>query len=128
LAPTNSSSSEGEESDYDKWPVIYSAGDEKIVRTFEAPSTLLAGVQALCGIDLRGGPKPVPVDTSNNAAKTKAPTKAKANAHVTSAYIPELGLSNKAADQMSGEEAAEFNARGVGALKWDMGLPPMVRT
>jgi elongator complex protein 2 len=87
--------------------LLYSAGDEKMVRIFDAPQLVLSGLSQLCGIN----------------GDTLDTDRAKRN--VDRAYIPELGLSNKASELMSGAEKAEYESRGVHAISWTNGLAPL---
>jgi elongator complex protein 2 len=70
----------------------------------DVPRGVLLGVKNLCNIDLLGNSTP-------NLSR------------VDRAYIPELGLSNKAADLMSSQEQAELAARNVSTLSWT--TPPL---
>ena len=70
-----------------------------MIRVLDVPRCVLFGVKKLCNIDLLGNEIP-------NLSR------------VDRAYIPELGLSNKAADLMSSQEQAEQAARNVSNLSW----------
>ena len=79
---------------------LYIAGDEKVIRVLDCPGSVLRGVHALTGVHI--------IDP---AAAARSP-------RVDRAYIPELGLSNKAAELMSAQEQAEKSARNVDDLAW----------
>ena len=84
---------------------IFSGGDEKIIRVFDAPLTVIDGLEKLCGI------KQYKEDIENSTQR------------IQRAYIPELGLSNKSADLMSKQEKMEQETRNVGGLDWNQ--PPL---
>eukprot|EP01038_Epipyxis_sp_PR26KG_P004240 gene4240-6019_t len=77
--------------------IIITGGDEKLIRVFDAPQTVLIGLEKLCGQTLR----------KNSAVQA-----------VSRAYIPELGLSNKAIESMSVSEMKEQESRQVVSLDW----------
>lgn len=83
---------------------IFSGGDEKVIRVFDAPLIVLDGLEKLCGI------KPYSEAIDNIQ-------------RVQRAYIPELGLSNKSADLMSKQEKLEQETRNVAGLDWSQ--PPL---
>jgi len=85
---------------------IITAGEEKLLRAFDMPLCVRRGLRKLCGVDVDG-------DKSSEATADV----------VDRAYIPELGLSNRAVELMSKAEAAEQEARGVEALDWS--APPL---
>ena len=87
--------------------VLYTAGDEKMVRVFDAPLNVLSGLSELCGIE------------------TLTEAQALARGGVDRAYIPELGLSNRGSGLMNDTEKSEYESRGVGNIAWDSGLPPL---
>jgi elongator complex protein 2 len=87
--------------------LLYSAGDEKMIRILDAPSLVLDGLTSLCDISTTMSP------SNATTSVTEGGT-----GRVTRAYIPELGLSNKPADMMNGEEKANAEARRVAALDW----------
>lgn len=78
---------------------IYSAGDEKIIRAFDATSGVLLGLERLSGLSYGGD-------------------EATAANRVDHAFIPELGLSNKPSEQMTAAEKSELQARNVSSLTW----------
>ena len=84
--------------------LLFIACDEKVIRVLDAPRGVILGVEKLCGVSILG---------------SDAPT----STRVDRAYIPELGLSNKAADLMSSQEQAEYAARNVLNLSW--ASPPL---
>lgn len=84
---------------------IITAGEEKLLRVFDMPLCVRRGLRKLCDVD---------VDDDSSKASTEV---------VDRAYIPELGLSNRAVELMSKAEAAEQEARGVEALDWS--APPL---
>lgn len=65
---------------------LYTAGEEKLIRAFDAPRSVLTGITVLCGI------------AQSSSVET---------ARIEQAYIPELGLSNKALEFMSKQEQTE---------------------
>ena len=75
-------------------------GDEKIIRVLDAPLVVIDGLRELCDI--------APFDTQSSR-----------EGKIVKAYIPELGLSNKAADLMSKQEQEEQQSRGVVAIDWN---------
>jgi len=84
---------------------IFSGGDEKIIRVFDAPLIVIDGLEKLCNI------KPYSESTDSIVER------------VQRAYIPELGLSNKSADLMSKQEKLEQETRNVTGLDWSQ--PPL---
>jgi elongator complex protein 2 len=70
---------------------LISGSDEKVIRIFEAPGIVIEGLHRLCGI--------LP-----NAPRSDL---------IQQAYLPELGLSNKAVEYMSPQDIKEQAARGV---------------
>lgn len=84
---------------------IFSGGDEKIIRVFDAPLIVIDGLEKLCDIK--------PYSQSSESMQDR----------VQRAYIPELGLSNKSADLMSQQEQLEQETRNVAGLDWSQ--PPL---
>ena len=84
--------------------LLFIACDEKVIRVLDAPRGVILGVKKLCEVDILGSDTPT-------------------STRVDRAYIPELGLSNKAADLMSSQEQAEYAARNVLNLSW--ASPPL---
>eukprot|EP01034_Spumella_vulgaris_P028955 gene28953-35916_t len=80
--------------------VIFTGGEEKLIRVFDAPGIVLQGLKELCDIDSH-------VDADSHA-----------EGRVVQAYIPELGLSNKAMETMSSQEKREQEARCVSSIDW----------
>lgn len=74
---------------------IVSASDEKVLRVFQTPSCVIDGLKKLCNITI--------FQDKNNIHR---------------AYIPELGLSNRASDLMNDQEIAEQDSRNVSSLDW----------
>jgi elongator complex protein 2 len=66
--------------------LIYTAGEEKMIRVFDAPLSVLRGFNELCDLN-------IPYDSGKR---------------VEQAYIPELGLSNKGKDTMTADEKKEL--------------------
>ena len=98
---------------YDSAPfTLYSGGDEKAIRIFQAPGLVAEGLVQLSG---------------NLAAQEYLTRKAFGENFKTQlvhrAYIPELGLSNKSADMMSEDEVNEQASRGVDNSLWVSGPP-----
>jgi elongator complex protein 2 len=78
--------------------MIFTGGDEKLIRQFDAPVCVIEGMKKLSSIEW-------------------------SNYDITSdrtyrAFIPELGLSNKAYDLISKQEREELDARNVSTLDW----------
>ena len=84
--------------------LIYSGADEKVLRVFDAPSCVIEGLTTLCG--------------SNRIKPTSTGTSDTSGPRVTRAYIPELGLSNRASETMSNQEKSDQDARNVQTLNW----------
>jgi elongator complex protein 2 len=80
---------------------IYTGSEEKVVRVFDAPNSVLRGFEQLCSLKYQYDP----------------------STRVEQAYIPELGLSNKGKDTMTVQERKEQEARGVEAISWSQ--PPL---
>jgi hypothetical protein len=72
--------------------LLYLAGDEKVIRVLNCPNGVLNGVKKLTEIDILD--PLVPSNLSNVE-------------RVDRAYIPELGLSNKAANLMNKQEQVQ---------------------
>jgi hypothetical protein len=85
--------------------IVFTGGEEKIIREFAAPEIVLTGLRRLCNIDSAVGQ----VDEFIGSSSTY---------RVQRAYIPELGLSNKACDSMTKAEMKEQLQRGVSSLDW----------
>ena len=81
---------------------LYLAGDEKMIRVLGCPNGVWHGVNKLCNIQL------VLPSTVNSTY----------NSGVDRAYLPELSLSNKAADLMNEQEQLEQIARGIASVAW----------
>ena len=96
--------------------ILYSAGDEKLVRVYDAPTSVLEGMSLLCdtntGYELTDS-----AATSSSSESQRKP--------VPNAYLPELGLTSRASDLMSGTEKTEFQARGSADIAWTRGIPPL---
>ena len=84
--------------------LIYSGADEKVLRVFDAPLCVIDGLSALCGIHHTQPLSPGALDSIGP--------------RVTRAYIPELGLSNRASETMSTQEKTDQDARNVQTLNW----------
>ena len=72
--------------------LLYLAGDEKVIRVLNCPNGVLNGVKKLTEIDILD-----PLASSNLSNVER----------VDRAYIPELGLSNKAANLMNKQEQVQ---------------------
>jgi WD40 repeat protein len=73
--------------------LIAIAGDEKIIRVLDAPENVVAGLASLCAID---------------AARQEMATAPAHGRRIPRAYLPELGLSSKAASLMTDQEQSEM--------------------
>ena len=87
---------------------MFTGGEEKIIRVFAAPEIVLTGLQRLCNIA-----SSCTYSSSNNNNNNN-----NNNSRVQRAYIPELGLSNKACDGMTKAEMKEQQSRGVSSVDW----------
>lgn len=76
---------------------IFTGGDEKLIRQFDAPLCVIEGIQKLSSLE-----KSVSINTDKTYR----------------AFIPELGLSNKAYDLITKQEREELDARNVTTLDW----------
>jgi elongator complex protein 2 len=74
---------------------IVSASDEKVLRVFQTPTCVIDGLKKLCNVNV--------YQDSNSIPR---------------AYIPELGLSNRASALMNEQEIAEQDLRNVSSLDW----------
>lgn len=83
--------------------IVFTGGEEKIIRVFAAPEIVLTGLQRLCNI---------------GSAVEEVDDEFISSSRVHQAYIPELGLSNKACDGMTKAEMKEQQLRGVSSLDW----------
>lgn len=81
--------------------LFFSGGDEKVIRVFEASQAVLDGLSTLC-VGCEGGSIAVPADPER----------------IQRAFIPALGLSNKAASLMSTNEVEEQESRHVELMDW----------
>jgi len=101
--------------------VLYSAGDEKVLRVYDAPALVLDGLARLCRVDRGPDDPPSPLSPPHHPGATTGDSGADSRVH--RAYIPELGLSNRAAESMTKEEQADHAARNVQGLTW--AAPPL---
>ena len=88
------------------------ASDEKVLRVLTPSGCVIEGMQALCN--------PTPNHNTINSpisATSTSQTNIATNI-VYKAYIPELSLSNRAAETMSQSELQELQARNVMSLNW----------
>lgn len=85
---------------------IFSGADEKVLRVFDAPSCVIEGLTTLCGRNRIKN-----TSTGTGTSDSTGP-------RVTRAYIPELGLSNRASETMSNQEKTDQDARNVQTLNW----------
>ena len=99
--------------------LLYSAGDEKMIRVFDAPDVVLEGISTLCCPTAD-----TDTDTALGTANTASATSA-TSSRIRNAYIPELGLTNRAANLMNGTEKAEQLSRGTCDVSWISGAPPL---
>ena len=83
---------------------LYLGSAEKAIRILDASGEVLVGLQKLCKL-------PHGLDSIQLEAR------------IYRAFSPELGLTNKAMDQMSTAELDEFASRGVQEIDWT--LPPL---
>ena len=103
--------------------LLYSAADEKLLRVFDAPSSVIDGLSTLCGIHRNSqsndqnarNSKDSLVDSDSDIHENQ---RCESTNRVRRAYIPELGLSNRAAETMSSQEKYEQDARNVQGLDW----------
>jgi hypothetical protein len=84
--------------------LLYSGADEKVLRVFDAPLCVIDGLATLSGVNRTQSKNPDPQDM--------------AVSRVTRAYIPELGLSNRASETMSTQEKLDQDLRNVQTLNW----------
>lgn len=87
----------------DKTPtsfVLYSGGDEKIIRAFDATGIVLEQFSNMCGL-------------YGDIVESGASFETDGEARLYKAYIPELGLSNKGTECMSAAEKEEQSTRHV---------------
>ena len=116
--------------------LLYSSADEKLLRVFDIPSCVMDGLSTLCGINRHQNitsnlNKNVPNNLnknvpngeslshiSNSSCESDTPQLCDSTNRVLRAYIPELGLSNRAAETMSSQEKYEQDARNVQGLDW----------
>lgn len=84
--------------------LLYSGADEKVLRVFDAPSCVIDGLATLSGVKRTQSLSPDPQDMTVS--------------RVTRAYIPELGLSNRASETMSTQEKLDQDLRNVQTLNW----------
>ena len=85
---------------------LYLAGDEKMIRVLSCPNGVWHGVDKLCNIHL--------VQTTSTSSEYSS--------GVDRAYLPELSLSNKAANLMNEQEQQEHAARGIDSVVWNKPL------
>lgn len=97
---------------------IYSGGDEKAVRIFEAPTVVTEGLVKLSNNEWAEEycSSAAPDNTDSDRSVLKG-------GKVHRAYIPELGLSNKSSNMMNEEEVKEQASRGVDTSLWLSGAP-----
>ena len=84
--------------------LLYSGADEKVLRVFDAPLCVIDGLNTLSGVNRTQSLSPDPKDMTVS--------------RVTRAYIPELGLSNRASETMSTQEKLDQDLRNVQTLNW----------
>jgi elongator complex protein 2 len=92
--------------------LLLTAADEKLIRMFDAPECVVSGIRTLCGVDYTAGGTGTVAPDENVVPDTTNKNR------ILKAFIPELGLSNKAADLMSSQEISEQTARNVASLDW----------
>lgn len=105
--------------------LLYSSADEKLLRVFDAPQCVIEGLLTLCGVDRSKTSNKISAANpdQNSAPLSSYPTPIDLPSdpdapRVRRAYIPELGLSNRAAETMSSLEKSEQDARNVQSLDW----------
>lgn len=89
--------------------LYFSGGDEKVIRVFESAQVVVDGLSKLC------------VDATDAPLPARAPPAG--SARIQRAFIPALGLSNKAASLMNSSEMEEQESRGVDLMDWQE--PPL---
>jgi elongator complex protein 2 len=107
---------------------LYSGGDEKAIRIFEAPLVVAEGLvhlsdNASAREYCANNTSKATTTTTTTTVTISATTSALKPKKVHRAFIPELGLSNKPADLMSGEEVTQQASRGVVTSLWLSGAP-----
>ena len=103
--------------------LLYSAADEKLLRVFDAPSSVIDGLSTLCGIHRNSQSKDQNAPSNKDSlvdsdGDIHENQQCESTNRVRRAYIPELGLSNRAAETMSSQEKYEQDARNVQGLDW----------
>lgn len=86
---------------------LYTAGEEKMIRVFDAPRSVLAGLSALCGIHQQQEKENYGEMPAGAEGAAVMGTSVASAGRIEQAYIPELGLSNKAMEFMSKQEQSE---------------------
>jgi hypothetical protein len=100
--------------------VIYTAGEEKLIRVFDEPLVVMKSLQLLSDFQYFNKNKH---DTNNNKHFEYEFDNEDFNQRIEQAYIPELGLSNKALTTMTTNEKKEQESRRV--LNMQLNLPPL---
>jgi elongator complex protein 2 len=104
--------------------LLYSSADEKLIRIFDAPLSVLDGLETLCNINnkiekrVNENEKNLDNEIHLNFDDDARDNEKSSISRVRRAYIPELGLSNRAAEMMSMQEKTEQDARNVQGLDW----------
>lgn len=103
--------------------LLYSSADEKLIRIFDAPSSVIDGLVVLCNINKneksnenvheKNSIHEINLDFTDDVIDCEYSSISR----VRRAYIPELGLSNRAAEMMSSQERTEQDARNVQGLE-----------
>jgi hypothetical protein len=116
--------------------IIYTGGDEKCIRVFDAPSTVVSGLDKLCGYSqvqvsaitgttgVMGEDGEQGGEQGGDKGSDKGSDKGGVGDRVAKAYIPELSLTNKAHETMSEQERREQEARCVASVD-DWAEPPL---
>jgi hypothetical protein len=101
---SSSSSTVNHSSDF----LIAIAGDEKLIRVLDAPSGVIHGLATMCHIEAAKREEHDPINGVNR--------------RIPRAYLPELGLSSKAASLMTDQEQSEMLSRNVSSIEWNKPL------
>jgi hypothetical protein len=104
---------------------LYSSADEKLIRIFDAPLSVIDGLEVLCNINKNEkkneneneNEKNLINENNSNFNNDVIDSENLSISRVRRAYIPELGLSNRAAEMMSSQEKTEQDARNVQGLE-----------
>ena len=81
--------------------LLFSGGDEKVIRIFQASQIVIDGLNNLCV-----------------GAKSSLDDDVVSTSEIPRAFAPALGLSNKAVDLMNSDEKEEMQSRRVELMEW----------